>query len=92
MSDNLFPLALCEFMKEGKVFPIRLGIRSQPEGDRALHWQRQGQGQFDDLQLVAAESLRDMLNDGKIDLSVFTAEAQEQKRQFILSLGKEGEP
>ena len=91
MSASAFPLALLLLHKDGSAFPVSMGIPTHKEAERALAWNKIGQGQFEQWAVVDAVALRDLLHAGKVSLSCFTAEAQARKTAFIESLGTEGE-
>lgn len=86
------PLALCEFLTNGTVFPVSLGIPSETDAASALRWQKIGPGGQGDWRIVDAVSLQKLLTENRVDLSCFTSEAAASKRDFIASLGEKGTP
>ncbi len=77
--------AVCNFNKDGSIFPVRLSIPSENEASSAAGWMKIGAGQFDDWRVVPMSDVRSLLIAGKVDLAGFTEEAQKAKRAEIMA-------
>jgi len=77
--------AVCEFYKDGTVFPVQIAIQTEAQAASAKHWMQIGAGQFEDWRVIAMTELRRLLEAGKVDLHIFTPEAQAEKRAIILN-------
>jgi hypothetical protein len=71
--------ALCEFQKDGRVFPVEMGIKTWKDAERKLRWQQSGQGEHEDWQIVSMGRLHFY----EVNLDCFIATAQAEMRAQI---------
>lgn len=76
--------AVVQFYEDGSAFPVRLDCATEAEAIRGVNWQKTGAGSREDWRAVPTASLRPLLESGKVHLSIFTAEAQAEKRAQIM--------
>ncbi len=79
-------MAVCEFQRDGKVFPVDIAI-NESEAERRVTWMKVGQGQSQDWRAIPSTQLRELLLAGRVTLDCFTTEAQAEKRAAILAVG-----
>lgn len=79
--------AVAQFYSDGSCFPVELNIGSGDDAARLRNWMHQGPSAAEDWRVVRMDSLRDLLEQNRVHLECFTAEAQVQKRRQIMEAG-----
>jgi len=72
--------AVCEFNKDGTVFPVGWNMDNVDNADaqHTLSWMNIGFGQSQDWRIIPMKELHELMQAGKVTLSCFTPEAQRE--------------
>ena len=71
--------AVCEFYKNGTVFPVEMEMKSESEAQSRRNWMLVGASQNGDWRVIKTGKLAKL----NVDLNGFTEKAQMEKRALI---------